>query len=172
MLWDLGCNRGRYGEAALAGGARYVVGFDSDAGALHQAFARAQDRGLRFLPLLVDLANPTPSQGWRERECEGLIARGRPEALLALAVIHHLAIARNVPLDEIVMLLTSLAPEGVVGFVPNTDARAQALFRGRDEIFRSYTLENFLSLLRSRARIVRQQSIPNSERVLIWFSTT
>jgi SAM-dependent methyltransferase len=171
LVWDLGCNAGRHAEAALAAGAGYVIGVDSDAGALDRAFARAHDRQLALLPLLVDLVNPSPDQGWRGNERASLMARGRPDALLALAVVHHIAVARNIPLDEVVTLLTTLAPEGVIGFVPPTDQRAQALFRGREHIFRAYTLENFVSLLQSRARIVRQEPIPGSDRVLIAYST-
>jgi ribosomal protein L11 methylase PrmA len=170
-LWDLGCNTGRYAEVALGAGARYVVGLDSDAGALDGAFARARDRQLALLPLLVDLVNPSPGQGWRGEERQALAERGRPDALLALAVVHHIAIARNVPLAEIVALLTTLAPEGVVGFVPPHDPRAQALFRGREAIFREYTLENFIRLLQQRARLVRRETIPASDRTLLWFST-
>ena len=171
LLWDLGCNAGRYGEVSLRAGAGYVVGLDSDAGALDRAFTRAEDRRLDLLPLLVDLVNPSPNQGWRGTEREDLAARGRPDAVLAIAVVHHIAIARNVPLDEVVALLTTVAPEGVIGFVPHTDRRAQALFRGRDDIFRAYTLENFVALLGARARIVRQEVIPEGGRALIWFST-
>jgi ribosomal protein L11 methylase PrmA len=171
LLWDLGCNAGRYGEAALGAGAGYAVGIDSDPGALDRAFTRARERELALLPLLVDIVNPSPGQGWRGRERESLIARGRPDAVLAIAVVHHIALARNVPLDEVVTLLTTLAPEGVIGFVPPSDRRARALFKGREDIFRAYTLENFLSLLQARARIVRQQPVPDSGRVLIAFST-
>ena len=178
LVWDLGCNAGRYCEVALGAGAGYAVGIDSDPGALDRAFARARDRQLSLLPLLMDIVNPSPSQGWRGQERESLVARGRPDALLAIAVIHHIAIARNVPLDEIVGLLTTLAPEGVIGFVPHTDSRARALFKGREDIFRAYTLENFLSLLRARARIVRLQPVAGGlqasgqgGRVLIEFST-
>ncbi len=171
MLWDLGCNAGRYSEAALRAGAGYVVGVDYDAGAVNKAFIRARDEHLQFLPLYVDLSNPTPNQGWRERERENLFDRTRADALLAIAVVHHLALSGNAPLEEIVSMLTGLAPEGVVGFVPATDPRAQALFAGREDMFRSYTLDHFLTLLRSRARIVRQETIPGSERVLIWCST-
>ena len=171
LLWDLGCNAGRYSETALAARAGYAIGIDSDAGALERAFRRARDRDLALLPLLVDLVNPSPAQGWRSRERDGILARGRPDALLALAVVHHIAIARNVPLDEIVTLLTVLAPDGIVGFVPNTDARARVLFKGREEIFADYTLENFLALLARRARIVAQQQVAGSERILIAYST-
>ncbi len=171
MLWDLGCNAGRYSEVALAAGAEYAVGLDYDAGAVNKAFSRARDGRLQFLPLYVDLLNPTPKQGWQERERENLLGRTSADALLAIAVVHHLAITRNAPLEEIVAMLTDLAPEGVVGFVPCTDQRGQSLFHGREDMFRSYTLENFLVLLRSRARIVRQETLPGSERVLVWFST-
>jgi len=170
LMWDLGCNTGRYAEAALHAGAEYVVGIDSDAGALEAAFNRARDRRLALLPLHVDLVNPSPGQGWRGEERQPLPDRGRPDALLALSVVHHIAIARNVPLPEVVSLLTTLAPEGVVGFVPPTDSRARALFRGREEIFRGYTLENFLGLLRQHARVAKQQPVPDSERMLVWFS--
>ena len=167
MLWDLGCNAGRYGEVALASGAEFVVGLDSDPGAINRAFGLASERQLALLPLQVDLVNPSPSQGWRGVERESLVARGRPDALLAIALVHHIAIGRNVPLEEVVALLLDLAPEGVVGFVPHTDARAQALFRGREEIFRAYTLDNFRLLVRSRARIVREQGLLGSDRMLI-----
>jgi ribosomal protein L11 methylase PrmA len=171
MMWDLGCNAGRYGETALAAGAEYVVGVDSDAGALDRAFLRAHDRGLALQPLLVDITDPTPEQGWAAGERRGLLNRGRVDAVLALAVVHHIAISRNVPLDAIVNLLIDVAPEGVIGFVPNTDARAQALFKGREDMFRSYTLETFAGLLARRARIVRRQPVPGTERVLLRYST-
>ena len=171
LLWDLGCNAGRYGEVSLSAGAGYVVGLDSDAGARDRAFTRAEDRRLGLLPLLVDLVNPSPNQGWRGTERESLAARGRPDAVLAIAVVHHIALARNVPLDEVVALLTTLAPEGVIGFVPHTDRRAQELFRGRHEVFRAYTFENFISLLSAPARIVRQDFVPGGGRALVWFST-
>lgn len=171
LIWDLGCNAGRYSGVALRAGAGYAVGIDSDSGALDRMFTRSRESQLSLLPLLVDLVNPSPSQGWRGRERESLMARGQADALLAIAIIHHIAIARNVPLGEILALLTGLAPEGVVGFVPHTDNRARELFKGREDIFRAYTLENFLSLLQARARIVRQQQVPDSGRVLIEFST-
>jgi ribosomal protein L11 methylase PrmA len=171
MVWDLGCNAGRYSEVALAAGAEYAVGLDSDPGALDRAFARAADRNLPLLPLCVDLANPTPSQGWRSRERADLLSRGRPDLLLAVAVVHHIAIARRVPLGDVVDLLTSVAPRGVIGFVPPTDVRAAALFKGREGIFQDYTLDNFVQLLEGRARIVRRQAIPGSDRVLLAYDS-
>lgn len=170
LVWDFGCNVGRYAQVALEAGAGYVVGFDLDTGALHRSFERARDRRLRFLPLLQDLGNPTPSQGWRERERAGLGGRARADAILALALAHHLALARNVPLDQLVEVLTGFAPEGVIEFVPKHDPRAAELVRLREELFRDYTVENFVALMSRRARIVREAAVPDSSRVLFWFS--
>lgn len=169
-VWDLGCNAGKYCEAALSAGADYVVGLDSDVGALEGAFARARDRHLRLTPLCIDLANPTPAQGWLSAERESLLSRGPADALLALAVVHHIAIARNVPLEEVVTFLLRVAPQGMVGFVPPTDRRASALFKGREEIFKGYTLARFVEVLGARARVVRQQPLPGSDRVLLTYS--
>jgi hypothetical protein len=74
-----------------------------------------------------------------------------------------------VPLDRIVELLTAIASEGVIGFVPNTDERARALFHGREELFRDYTTDNFVRLLESRARIVSRQAM-HGGRLLLAYS--
>ena len=108
QLWDLGCNTGEFAAIALEGGARDVIGFDADFGALESACARARSDRLRFLPLYQDLANPSPDQGWSQVERRSLGRRSRSaDALVALAVIHHLAIGRNVPLPRIAAWLVS-----------------------------------------------------------------
>ena len=106
-------------------GAGRVVGFDFDQQALDRAFMRAEAESLDFLPLFLDALNPSPDQGWRQAERAGFAARARPDALLALAFAHHLAIGRNVPLAQTVAWLTGLAPRGVIEFVPKNDPTVQ-----------------------------------------------
>ena len=169
LVVDLGCNTGRYSEVALQAGAEHVVGFESDAGALEGAFARAASRSLRFLPLWQDLANPSPSQGWAQRERAGLGERGPADALLALAVVHHLAIGRNVPLPEIARWLVSCAPQGLVEFVPKTDVRVQQLLRLREDVFADYAEPMFVTALNAHARIVRRDTMEGG-RVLLQYA--
>lgn len=169
ILWDLGCNSGDYSKAALAAGAEYVVGFDFDHGALEAAFARAKAEGLAFLPLLMDAANPSPSQGWAERERQGLAARASADAVLALAFVHHLAIGRNVPLDRLIDWLVGLAPTGVVEFIPKSDPMVQRMLQLREDIFDDYTEGAFLSAIGERARIVKSLIVSAAGRRLIWF---
>ncbi len=169
-VWDLGCNTGDYSEVALEAGARYVVGWDYDHGALESAFARARQRNLAFTPLFFDATNPAPNQGWAQEERHGMSSRGPADAVLALALIHHLAIAKNIPLDMVVRWLTGLAPSGVVEFVPKEDRMVRNMLELRPDIFPDYRLEHFLDCLRARARIERIE--PVNGRQLIWFRTT
>ncbi len=112
LIWDLGCNTGDYCVAALEAGAEYAVGFDYDQGALELAFARSREKNLSFQPVFFDAANPSPNQGWQEQERYGLRARASADAILALAFIHHLAISRNVPLDQLLDWLIRFGASG------------------------------------------------------------
>jgi ribosomal protein L11 methylase PrmA len=169
MLWDLGCNTGEYAELALQAGAGYVVGFDADHGALEAASDRATSSNLRFLPLFTDAANPAPDQGWNQRERAGLQGRAGTDALLALALVHHLAIARNVPLDAFAGWLTGLAPTGIVEFVPKEDPTVKLMLASRKDIFDAYNADAFETALAAHARIVRAETISAAGRRLYQF---
>lgn len=166
-VWDLGCNTGDYAVAALEAGARRVVGFDADGVAAAKAFERARREDLDFLPLVLDAANPTPSQGWAQRERSGLRERADADAVLALALVHHLAIARNVPLDRLVDWLVDLAPAGVVEFVPKSDPMVQELLRLREDVFDGYTEEHFLECLGRRAEALDTARVSVNGRLLV-----
>jgi ribosomal protein L11 methylase PrmA len=170
QVWDIGCNRGDYSVLALKSGAVYVVGFDFDQGALELAFARASEERLNFLPLFLDSANPSPSQGWAQQERYGLKERANADALLALAVVHHLVIGRNVPLPEATGWLIGLAPRGVTEFIPKEDPKVQELLKLRQDIFVDYTEQNFLTAVRALARIERTSARSAMGRLLVQYS--
>jgi hypothetical protein len=169
VLWDLGCNSGEYSKAALAGGAGLSVGFDFDAGALENAYRRAKAEKLNLLPLHLDATNPSPSQGWAQRERKGMRERGPADAILALALVHHLAIARNVPLEFVVDWLTGLAARGVVEFVQKEDPMVRELLSLREDIFPDYSELHFERALRARARIQKVVQVSAGGRKLYWF---
>ncbi len=169
MLWDIGCNTGEYSEVAISAGAENVVGFEYDQGALELSYQRASKNKLNFLPLYLDIANPSPSQGWKQAERPGLFERRCGDALIALAIIHHLCIGRNIPLDEITRWLVSLAPTGVIEFVPKTDSMVQELIKLREDIFDNYSAQQFEQALSSVAEIIKSETITESGRTLYWF---
>jgi ribosomal protein L11 methylase PrmA len=159
-LWDLGCNSGSYSELALKSGADRVIGFDSDNGALAAAVSRADENRLNFLPLSADICNPSPAQGWRQTERRGLLDRANGEALLALALLHHIVIGRNIPLHQAVSLLVNLAPAGVIEFVPPQDPMVTRLFRGRSpDMFDDYTVSSFKAALCKLATIEAERTV-------------
>jgi ribosomal protein L11 methylase PrmA len=166
MIWDLGCNTGLYSETALRAGAQYVVGFDSDHGALSLAVQRSLGADLNFLPLQMDACNPSPSQGWHQQERAGLSARSRPDAILALALEHHIAIGRNVPLPMLLDWMIDLADSGVVEFVPKTDPVIQRMLGGRLDIFDRYSQAEFESELAKRAAVEKKEVVSSSGRTL------
>lgn len=170
VLWDLGCNTGDYSEVALRSGAEIAIGFDADHQALDIAFRRFCENGLTFLPLYLDAVNPTSSQGWAQAERMGLQERGPADGILALALVHHLTVTKNVPLSHIVNWLTGLAPSGVIEFVPKSDPMFQRLITFREDIFHEYTEENFLNLLGQSAAVVKKENLQDNGRFLVWYS--
>jgi ribosomal protein L11 methylase PrmA len=168
LLYDIGCNSGDYSIAALEAGAKSVVGFDFDQGALEIAYRRSREGNLPFLPLWLDAANPSPAQGWGQAERMGFSGRAAPDALLALAFIHHIAIGRNVPLDMATDWIVSQAPVGVIEFPHKSDPMVQALLAQRDDIFPGYDVDAFAQLLGKRARIVKQLDVLPT-RTLFWY---
>jgi ribosomal protein L11 methylase PrmA len=170
MLWDLGCNDGEFTEIALANGAGSAVGFDAPPGAHERACARAERARLDFLPLHQDACNPSPAQGWRGRERAALAERPSPDAVMALAFEHHLALGRNLPLEQVVDFLLSVAPRGLVEFVPKTDATVQRMLALKGDLFPGYSEAAFAAALGRRARIARTDALAGG-RKLFWFES-
>ena len=164
--WDLGANTGRYSRIAASAGKR-VLAFDIDPAAAERAYlAMRNEERTDILPLVMDLANPSPGSGWAGTERRSLLERADPDVILALALVHHLAITRNVPLPMLIDLFATLAPWAVVEFVPKDDRMVQRLLSTRQDVFPDYTLDGFRAAARSRFEVVVEEPIADSRRVL------
>lgn len=170
-LLDLGCNTGEYSELALAAGARHVIAADSDPGTLEAVVSRARKKKLNITPIYLDLTKPSPSQGWACCERSGILERLNADALIALALIHHLVIGNNIPLKMAFDWLALLAPVGLIEFVPKSDPMVIGLLSHREDIFPDYDLDNFRKALASRASIAKEVVIAKSGRTLFFFET-
>lgn len=165
-VWDLGANTGEYSRAAreVASG---VVSFDLDPAAVERNYRRVRGEGeTGILPLLLDLANPSPAQGWAGRERLSLEDRGPADAVLALALIHHLAIGYNLPLDRIASYLARLGRALIIEFVPKSDAQVGRLLLSRPDIFPNYTREEFERTFARYFTIDATSRVEESERWL------
>ena len=163
-LCDLGCNTGEYSEISINNGCKNVVGFDYDQGALGKSYLRSKQKNLQFLPLYLDAANPSSNIGWNQTERFGLLERCNFDAMIALAFEHHLAIAKNIPLNDLIEWFISIAPKGLIEFVPKEDETIQIMLKYRKDIFIDYTEENFKKLLLQKAKIIQINNIKNTKR--------
>ncbi len=164
---DVGCNSGVYSELAAGTGAE-VVSIDTDVRTVDRLCRRLAGSGKSILPLVVDLANPTPAAGWRNRESAGFLARcaGRFHAVLMLAVIHHLLLHDGVPLAEVAELCVTLtAATLILEWVPPTDIMFRELVRGREAIFAALTETNFRAIFSRHFRFAGEHRLANG-RVL------
>jgi ribosomal protein L11 methylase PrmA len=165
-LWDLGANIGVYSRLAASAGAD-VVGFDMDPACVEQSYREVRkQRERRVLPLLLDLTNPSPAIGWANLERGTLPSRGRPDLLLALALVHHLAISNNLPLPRIAAALADMADRLVIEFVPKSDPKVERLLATRRDIFPAYTAEGFEAAFTEYYDIVARDPIEGSKRTL------
>jgi SAM-dependent methyltransferase len=166
LVWDLGCNTGTFSRIAAEQGA-YVIAVDADHLAVERLFRRLRHEGNeRILPLVMNLADPSPSLGWRGAERRSLDERGKPDLVLALALIHHLVISANVPLLQVVDWLASLGGDLVIEFVRRNDAMVETLLRGKRDNYDDYDEDLLARLLGERWQTVRREVSGSGTRVL------
>jgi hypothetical protein len=133
LVWDVGCNDGRYALIA-AESADLVVALDADHATVDALYRRLRDeRREDILPLVMSVTDPSPDLGWRGRERASLERRGTPELALCLAVVHHVCIAGNVPVREFLDWLRSLGAALVIEFPDRADPMVQRLLSGKRE---------------------------------------
>jgi ribosomal protein L11 methylase PrmA len=163
-VWDLGANTGEF--SAVATGLGYnTVAWDIDPAAVEKNYlSRRGDR--LMLPLVQDLTNPSPSLGWALQERESLISRGPVQVVMALALIHHLAIGNNVPLPKVAEFFSSLGEWLVIEFVPKEDSQVQRLLATREDVFPDYTQVRFETAFQEHYEVIQMECIADTVRTL------
>ncbi len=166
LIWDLGANNGVFSRVAGERGA-FVVSFDIDPAAVEQNYRQVKsEKAENILPLLLDLTNPSPAIGWANRERDSFRERGPADMVLALAVIHHLAISNNVPLPQLADFFAETGKWLVIEYVPKSDSQVQKLLASREDIFPSYTRDGFEAAFKERFDLRAAVDVRESERVL------
>ena len=166
QVWDLGANTGLFSRVAGERGI-LTLSMDVDPAAVEKNYLECRKNGeTHLLPLLGDLTNPSPDLGWALRERRSFPARGPADLLLALALVHHLALGNNVPLDHIARFLHSLGEWLIIEFVPKSDSQVQRLLASREDIYPDYTLSGFETAFRRHFEVVQSVPVPDSERTL------
>jgi SAM-dependent methyltransferase len=170
LVHDLGANTGRFSSLAAKAG-HYVVAHDVDRLAVDRHFIqrRASEFPDRVLPLQLDIANPTPSIGWDLSERDSFLTRCDSGFVLALALVHHLAIGNNTPLDKICAFFAKISRKLVIEFVPKEDSQVEVLLATRADIFPNYTIEGFELAFSEYFKMVEKKTVGDSVRTLYLF---
>ena len=149
-----------------------TVAFDIDPACVELNYREVRkSREQDLLPLLLDLTNPSPGIGWQNEERESLIRRGPADCILALALIHHLAITHTVPFDRIAAFFSEICHSLIIEFVPKSDSQVQNLLMHREDIFNQYTQEFFELYFNRYFDIVQRTDIEGSSRTLYFMKT-
>jgi ribosomal protein L11 methylase PrmA len=163
---DLGANDGTFSRIAAESGAM-VVSADIDPLAVEANYLKVKrEHEERMLPLLVDLTNPSPDLGWANQERANFGKRARADMVLALALIHHLAISNNLPLGQVAQYFARLGDWLVIEFVPKGDSKVDTLLATREDIFPEYTVAGFEAAFGQEFEIREQRAVDGSERLL------
>ncbi len=167
-LLDIGCNTGVFSLLAAEKSAS-VVALDADSVVVGKLWRSARQRNRNVLPLVVDIARPTPALGWRNQENIAFLSRaqGAFDTVLLLAMIHHLLVTECVPLDQVIGLAADLTTRyAVLEYVGPDDPMIRRLARGRDHLLQSLTVAAFENACRQRFEIVESAPLPECSRVL------
>lgn len=165
---DIGCNTGFFSFLAARNGAN-VVAIDHDAAVIGIVFQSAKKDNLNVLPLVLNLSRPTPRLGWRCSENPSFLDRASNhfDAVMMLAVVHHMLVQERIPLGEIFELAADLTKDTlIIEFVPPTDKMFQRLTRGRENLHKDLTIDNFLKTANKFFHVIRSQPLPQTEREL------
>jgi len=159
LVWDVGCNTGTFTKKVATTGA-YCVGFDSDSNVIQQLAIDCDQLSINnLLPLIIDWANPSPSQGWDLKEIKSIFERRQPAVILALALVHHLAIQQNVPLALQLKKFSELAEKIIIEFVDRNDPMTQELLLNVGTTHEDYTEDEFARSVEQYFKIVSRLSL-------------
>jgi hypothetical protein len=165
---DAGANTGHFSALAAQAGAA-VVAIDLDPVCVGEIWRRARGKQLNILPLVVNLARPTPASGWRNQERPSFLDRatGAFDAVLMLALLHHLLVTERIPLAEILALAAELTTSLlVIEFVAPQDAMFRRLTRGRDHLHTALDERAFTEACAAHFEIVKSLTLPGTQRTL------
>ncbi len=165
-VWDLGANDGLFSRASSNKGIP-TIAFDIDPVAVEKNYLRSiKDKETNILPLLLDVTNPSPNIGWENRERMSLKKRRSADTVLALALIHHLAISNNLPFKKIAHFFYKICNSLIIEFVPKNDSQVQRLLSTREDIFPDYTQQSFEEEFGKYFNIQHCERIRDSQRTL------
>ena len=163
-VWDIGCNTGQFSRIA-ARHCQQVVSMDIDHVAVER-MVRNPDTPDNMLPLLQNVADPSPNWGWRNQERTHLRSRSEPDLVLCLALIHHVVITAHIPLAEFIDWLAAITDKLVIEYVSRSDDKVETLLRNKEDKYHDYSSESLENSLNQHFEIKQRLDLNQGNRTL------
>ena len=164
-IWDLGCNTGQFSKA-VAAHCSQVLACDVDHWAIERLF-RDQSMPSNVIPMVQNVADPSPDWGWRGKERRRLTERSKPDLVLCLALLHHVVITANIPLADFVAWLRSVADHLVIEYVSRADDKVRILLRNKHDHYHDYSREQLEAALAEHFSIESRLVLRDGHRCLM-----
>lgn len=163
---DLGANEGEFSKLSSSKGIRTIAA-DFDAYCINKLYNGIKgSKEHNILPLIIDLSNPSPANGVNNEERSSFLNRLNTDLVLALALIHHLAIGKNIPFEKIAAMFSNITKYLIIEFVPREDEKVQLMLNDRKDIYLDYTKENFIRSFSGHFNMIHEAVVKGSERIL------
>ncbi len=165
-LLDLGANDGFF--SLLAASKNFdVTAIDKDDQCINTLYKKVKEENItNILPLCMDLMNPSPASGFANNERASFGERIHADTVMALALVHHLAIGYNLPLSKIAEYLYGFSHQLIIEFVPKQDEKVQLLLQNKKDIYPEYTREHFENIFQQRFTVTEKVQVPGSDRII------
>jgi hypothetical protein len=163
---DLGANNGKFSLMLAIRGIE-TIAVDSDHNAINELYESSVKKiEKNILPLIIDLSNPTPAIGLNNEERNSFLQRTSLDLGLALALVHHLAIGKNIPFDKIALLFSRLSRKLIIEFIPKEDPKLRLMLENKTILSQGYTEENFVLAFSKYFSIDKKQEVGKSGRII------
>jgi 2-polyprenyl-3-methyl-5-hydroxy-6-metoxy-1,4-benzoquinol methylase len=168
---DAGANEGKFSEIAAKRSA-YVLSADLDHSSVNALYHKVKKQQIKNIcPIIIDFANPSPAIGVNNEERPSFLKRTKVDLVLALALIHHLALAKNVPFDKIASMFSSITHYLLIEFVPSSDEKVLLLSENKKELLLSYSEETFVNNFEKYFSVLEKREILKTGRTLYLMET-
>ena len=169
-IWDIGCNTGTFSRI-FSENCKNVISIDGDHNAVEQLYlVEKQDPTSNILPLVMNIGNISPNQGWAGKERLAFDHRIKPDLVLCLALIHHIRLSANIPNYLFLKWLRSLDAEIIIEFVNRNDEMVEKLLTNKKEQYEDYNLDQFIQDTGEYFTIKDRTSLKEGKRELFYLN--
>ena len=164
-IFDLGANEGEF--SLLCRKESMVIATDFDSDCINRLYKRIkQEKITNIYPAVLDLTYPSPSIGWMNEERPAFFNRTKVDVCMALALIHHLAIAKNITFEQLATFFASVCKVLIIEFVPKSDPKVKTLLQWREDIFDKYNERTFEEAFASLLDLEKKLNVSGSDRTM------